>query len=211
LSDKVKKELREAVEIHIFDEEMGEKDEKYTILHKVEEAEYDVFVFEWIDLKEGNKQSKVDFQRNVIHFFLKNELGIDSIVLHDDSGAPFLKNSKKFISISHSENLFAVQLSDVDRVGVDVQVKKDNIYRGRGYFINDLEEQNFEMTSEELQLIWSAKESVYKYKKGAVEHYREGISVLEIRSDSIFVELNHYEKITCLFLSEEKYKVVYVI
>jgi len=192
---------------------MDEKDEKYTILHHVEETENDVlvFVFEWIDLTYKKQCSKVEFQRNVIRFFLKNELGIDSEVLHHTTGAPFLKKNKKFISISHSENLFAIHMSTIDRVGIDVQVLKDNIHRGRGYFINEFEENNFEMSTEELQLIWSAKESAFKMKKGAVEHYREDISIHEIKNKSIAVEINHKEKITCSFLSEEKYKVVYVI
>ncbi len=189
---------------------MQNNSKKYNVLHQVRKNESSIYIFEWLQNETQGREEKVTFQRQVIQFFLKNELGINNRVMHHSSGAPFLEKSNYFISISHSENIFALQISSKDEVGIDVQVTKGNIYRGRGYFVNDFEENNFTLNDKELYLIWSAKEAVYKLKKGKISQYREEILVKKIGENEITVCVGA-EKITCSYWQSANFIMVFVL
>ncbi len=191
---------------------MGGKKNKYRIKHHISLKENggEVFVFEWLEKEDVCKKNKTQFQRNTLQYFLKNEVGIDSQIAHYDSGAPYLVHSKKHISISHSGNLFALQISSKDAVGVDVQLFKTGLSRGYSYFVNEQEEKLHELSNLNLHLIWCAKESIYKFKKGEVKLYREDISVVEIKDDFLRVVLKTGKKIKCQFIVQNNYLMVYV-
>ncbi len=184
---------------------------KYTLHHHIslKENRGDVFVFEWIGDDDVQQKNKGQFQRDVIRFFLKNELNIESEIAYHKSGAPFLKDSNLFISISHSGFFFAVQLSVVDCVGVDIQVFKSLISRGYSYFVNEQEEIKHELNELNLHLIWCAKECVYKLKKGKIKNYREDISIVEIESDLITVGV-YTKEIKCRYILERDLVLVFV-
>lgn len=161
------------------------------------------------DDKKG--RGKVEFQREVIHNFLCEVLeNSDFEIIRDESGAPYFNSeTMPFLSISHSGNWFAVQLCEKDKVGVDIQIMKPDIERGMRYFVNKREEEVLELTNFNLNLIWAAKEAVYKFKRGNLEFYKEAMTVIGIDNGTLTVEIDD-EKVECAFLTEDDFVLVYV-
>lgn len=157
-------------------------------------------------------RNKVDFQREVIHNCLCDILeASDFEIFRNENGAPYFNDeSMPFLSISHSNNWFAVQLCEEDRVGVDIQVIKSDIEKGMRYFVNEREEERLELNNLNLNIIWAAKEAVYKYKRGYLEFYKEAMTVVEIEKDFLFVEVGN-EKVKCAYLIEEDFVLVFVV
>ena len=158
----------------------------------------------------NSEMTKADLQRKIT-------LGCTQILLNDSvkighlpSGAPVLSGIEMEISISHSNDLYAIYLSKLDEVGVDVQVIREKIYNGRSYFVNDSEESQFEMNSKNLHLIWSAKEAIYKLRKGEIDQYKESITVKEIGDDHLLVTIEN-EEVKCGYTYSEEYVLVFTL
>ncbi|HEY4797900.1 MAG TPA: 4'-phosphopantetheinyl transferase superfamily protein [Bacteroidia bacterium] len=85
-------------------------------------------------------------------------------IFYDEHNKPFLKGSKKNISISHSHGLLAVLLDD-DETGIDIELLKPGILRIKEKFMSEKELQSLkrEHLEEQLTLYWCVKESLYKY------------------------------------------------
>ena len=131
---------------------------------------------------------------------------------HAESGAPFLKKYPELeISLSHSTNWYAFQISNTKNVGVDIQVfRKNGLYKGRSYFVNEQEEKTIELTDENLHVIWAVKEAVYKYKKGLVAQYKESITVLTIGKNCVSVTVDG-EVLECGVEISEDHVLVYTV
>lgn len=87
----------------------------------------------------------------------------DVRIIYDGYNKPFLENSKKHISISHSHDLLAVIL-DERETGIDIELLKTKIVRIKEKFMSaaelkSLQRENFH---EQLTVCWCAKESLYK-------------------------------------------------
>ncbi len=99
--------------------------------------------------------------RILLHSLLENK---DEIVYPDSTGRPFLKNSKKNISISHSLDFAVVIVSD-KKIGIDIEQTNRNIDRVAKRFLHP-SEQEFISKQENQQnakiLFWSAKEAIFK-------------------------------------------------
>ena len=154
---------------------------------------------------------KTEHQRMVVARCLSKILKQNHVnIEHRDSGAPYLPEyPDQFISISHSKNWYAIQLSKVDEVGIDIQLIKENIHEGRSYFINTQEESSLDLNYLNLNLIWSAKEALYKFMKGEVEQYKESITVLKIDENEIVGSVGS-EIISCGYLRLGDTVLVYV-
>ena len=137
-------------------------------------------------------------QRMFVRRCLSEILNQDNVNLeHLDNGAPYLPEyPDQYISISHSKEWYAIQLSKVDEVGVDIQLIKENIFEGRSYFVNREEKENIDLTNLNLNLIWSTKEALYKLKKGEVDHYKDSITVIKIEESYIIARVDA-EIISC--------------
>ena len=87
------------------------------------------------------------------------ELTID----YDLKGKPFL-NKQKGISISHSNEIVAIAISNEIVFGIDVQFKTDKVFKIQSKFLSEMESKFIEKKNdlESLIKVWSAKESVYK-------------------------------------------------
>ena len=84
-------------------------------------------------------------------------------IIYDEHNKPFLKDSDKHISISHSHNLLIVIL-DEHETGIDIEFITTKILRIKEKFMSDeelnsLQKENLE---EQLTVFWCAKESLYK-------------------------------------------------
>ena len=87
-------------------------------------------------------------------------------ILYDDIGAPQTDIGKK-ISLSHSHEMIAVTLSPKNEVGIDIQYYSPKIFRIRGKYCSEKELKFAEEFDENrvLQVLWSAKEAMYKFLK----------------------------------------------
>ena len=110
------------------------------------------------------RQDNVHHQRFAVGCLLKELFGIDSVLKHLPSGAPYLEKDGKPlppISISHCKGMGAVSSGDVV-TGVDVETISDRVLRVRERVFSN-EELRFIGTSVKLHtLAWTAKEAIFK-------------------------------------------------
>ncbi|HSF46280.1 MAG TPA: 4'-phosphopantetheinyl transferase superfamily protein [Chitinophagaceae bacterium] len=116
-----------------------------------------------------------------------------------DTRKPFLHNEQYHFSISHSGDYAAAIVSTNERVGVDVELYSSKVMKVLHKFLS-LEEQELingkNRAPYELEtLMWSAKESVFKwYGNGGVD-FREHIHLLDLVEN---------ERLTVTFTGEPK-------
>ena len=93
---------------------------------------------------------------------LKNE-DSDLTIDYDSKGKPFL-NKQKGISISHSNEIVAICISNEIGFGIDIQYKTDKIFKVKSKFLSKKEGKFLGKTDnmEFLIKVWSAKESIFK-------------------------------------------------
>ncbi|WP_221393144.1 4'-phosphopantetheinyl transferase superfamily protein [Dyadobacter sp. NIV53] len=85
-------------------------------------------------------------------------------VYYDQEGKPYLDENKFQISMSHSGEYACVYAHEIKPVGVDVQKLKPGIQKGLDFFINETERGWIDAEDNlMLHIIWSVKESVFKY------------------------------------------------
>ncbi len=88
----------------------------------------------------------------------------------DEHGKPYLVNSSKHISLSHSYDYAAVIISDGKKVGVDIELIKHKIKTIKHKFLSDVElaQKQIGDNTNGLYVCWCAKEAIYKWhgKKG---------------------------------------------
>lgn len=80
------------------------------------------------------------------------------LINYNKDGCPYLTNDYS-ISISHTIEYVSVIISLTDRVGVDVEMKREKIERIAHKFVRDDEKCD---NVEEMTLTWCAKETMYK-------------------------------------------------
>lgn len=153
--------------------------------------------------------SKGMFQRNNVLDFLRLEFDDDNLIVeHDELGAPYLIGRKEQVSISHSGNVYAVQIRTMNHVGVDVQVYKNDIDKGTFYFVNEEEAGSLVLSKENLHIIWAAKEATFKLLKGNVVRYKEDLIIVSI-NESI-AKVKHFGVIyTFKFSLEDDFILIY--
>ena len=93
---------------------------------------------------------------------LSNE-NSDYIITYDLDGKPIL-NSEFNISISHSNEIAALVVSNKKIIGLDVQFKESKILNIQNKFLNEFEKINIghDPSIDILTMIWTSKESIYK-------------------------------------------------
>ena len=100
---------------------------------------------------------------------LFNDFPLEEILIAD-TRKPFLENERYHFSISHCGNFAAAIISSEHRVGVDIEMVTPRIVSISNKFLNENEKrllQNWEQISQlHLELttvLWSAKESIFKW------------------------------------------------
>ena len=118
------------------------------------------------------------------------ELNID----YDSKGKPFL-NKQKGISISHSNEMVAIAISNETHFGIDIQHKTDKIFKIKSKFLSKKEGKFLGKTDnmEFLIKVWSAKESIFKALG------KEGVSFLndieiDTSNDKDLFRAGYYKK-----------------
>lgn len=98
----------------------------------------------------------------VVHVLVQVITGKFQLVKHRDTGAPYLEEGSRHLSISHTRNYVAVCISEMP-VGIDVEVITPRANKLRKRFMSP--DEGFMDTAHsevEATLIWSAKESLFK-------------------------------------------------
>ena len=140
--------------------------------------------------RKGNK-SKEYFL--AVRKLIKNE-DPEIIIKYDLNGKPYL-NIQKGISISHSNKLVAICISNEIDFGIDVQYKTNKILSIQNKFLSYNEKKNLGYTNslESLIKLWSAKESIYKAlgKKGI--SFSNDLEI-DIKKNKDLFKVGYYKK-----------------
>ena len=103
-------------------------------------------------------------------------------ILIADTRKPYLPDEKYHFSISHFGNYAAAIVSSSNRVGVDVEKASPTIEKIRNKFLSDNESaiafEGIEKSGHRLRqltLLWSAKESIFKWYSLGKVNFREHI------------------------------------
>ena len=138
---------------------------------------------------------------------LTSHLKTPSVIIdHNSNGQPLLDGFH--ISISHTNGYACVLLSTQKVVAIDIEYRSDRIERIRSKFLRSDEA----FTSiEDLLLVWSAKETLYKYFSEDDLMYNE--MKVESISDSFLsmINLKTNEKKMVSYLSTPDYVLTYLV
>ena len=149
---------------------------------KIEETKEDLK--EQVELDPAEEDQYASFKSEVrkkqwlsYRILLKEMLSPDPPFLeYDTNGKPRLRNSRLFLSISHSGDYSAVITSKTCPVGIDIERLKDRIHRIKDKFLTLEEDQKIGEANrlEKLYVAWGAKEAVYKiYGRPEVDFQRD--------------------------------------
>ncbi len=105
-----------------------------------------------------------------------------------DTRKPFLPGDQYHFSISHCGDYAAAIVSKNSRVGIDIEIPVDKIARIKDKFLNDDEQEKWVISNELLvsqeknillTLLWSCKESVFKWYGDGQVDFREHINLID--------------------------------
>ena len=128
------------------------------------------------------------------------------IIDHNSNGQPLLEGF--YISISHTNSYACVLLSTQKVVAIDIEYRSDRIERIRSKFLRSDE---LFTSIEDLLLVWSAKETLYKYFSEDDLMYNE-MKVESISASSLsMINLETNEKKLVSYLSTPDYVLTYLV
>lgn len=106
----------------------------------------------------NNENRKIEFVQS--RLLLREILGTNyKEVSYEKSGKPIMDGT--FISISHSKSYVAVIVSKTHSVAVDIEEFRQQVFRITEKFVRAEESKEFS-SLEDLILLWSAKETLFK-------------------------------------------------
>jgi len=124
---------------------------------------------------------------------LKNE-NPELSIKYDLNGKPHL-NNQKGISISHSNEIVAVGISNEIDFGIDIQHKTDKIFKIKNKFLS-INESKFMGKTDDLELLiklWSAKESIFKALSKEGVSFSNDLEIDTINDKDLF-RAGYYKK-----------------
>ena len=101
-----------------------------------------------------------------------------------DTKKPYLPNEEYHFSISHCGNMAAAIVSKDKRVGVDIEHFTDKVFKIQHKFLNEGESgmlNSFKENEEKrklLTLLWSTKETVYKWWSFGNVNFKQDIQII---------------------------------
>ncbi len=113
-------------------------------------------------------------------------------IVHLENGQPLIENIPQLnISISHSKQWISIYISEDYAVGIDIEESNEKLKFIHNQFINEREKNLFDTNNlESLQLIWSAKEAIYKYFAGEFSFLEKQVSIENIDFDEQKIKAN---------------------
>ena len=124
---------------------------------------------------------------------LKNEHP-ELVINYDLNGKPHL-NNQKGISISHSNEIVAIGISNEIDFGIDIQYKTDKIFKIKNKFLSKNESKFLGKTDdiELLTKLWSAKESIFKALGKEGVSFSNDLEINTINNKDLF-RAGYYKK-----------------
>lgn len=113
--------------------------------------------------------------------------GITLPILYKENGEPYLEDSDKFISITHSFPFAGLAISN-KKNGIDIERIQPKILALRDKFINEYEKSWLYKEIEELEfltIIWAIKESLYKLHASKYWSLKKHYEVSPFRLDQL--------------------------
>ena len=109
----------------------------------------------------GNKTRRLQWLaiRNLLKMFHPS-----GILEYSLTGKPYLADNMENISVSHTGKYAAISLNKSGATGIDIEAINNRILKIEGRFVNEMEKNYLttEMRVEQLCMIWSAKEVLFK-------------------------------------------------
>lgn len=108
-----------------------------------------------------------------------------------DTRKPFLENDAYHFSISHCGDFAAAIVSSDKRVGVDVEIFSEKIWRVKDKFINKIENVNISRFAPDnhlgkyITLMWSCKESIFKWYGNGQLDFKKHMQMQAIHYDEL--------------------------
>jgi len=131
--------------------------------------------------------------------WLKNKYNPEFEITYLENGRPILKNSSKFISISHSKNFIAFAAAPYP-IGIDIEECQERVIRVKDRFLNESEKKIINQNSiTELTQAWCVKEALFKLNKD------DGI---EFKTNLIIQTWDDYTNIAAKMLENSSWKLV---
>ena len=128
-------------------------------------------------------ETRQAFEARVLHEMMEVIIGNVEID-HEPNGAPFIKKRPDLhLSISHSHNWFAIYISEIQAVGIDIEIDSLQIEKTKKYFLTKSEIERLQPNNQVLKTCWGIKESVIKLLKGNVKSLMNDIEILTIKED----------------------------
>jgi 4'-phosphopantetheinyl transferase EntD len=167
------------------------------IVFKIEES--NEFFIQNIDFTEHDKSELnsikyAEKQRQWLasRYLLKNATNVNRTlyVKKSDLGKPHFTNHEAHFSITHSKDYVAIIYSENDLVAIDIEKIQTKISRIKAKFLHPSDfEQGDNM--ENLTIIWSAKEAIYKYfHTKDIYSFKEHIAITNIHENSLTARIN---------------------
>ena len=102
------------------------------------------------------------------------------LIVYNADRKPFLSDNSYNISISHSNNLTSVLVSNSQKVGIDLEFMSHKIHNISHKFINDDEVITSDSQNERLHLYihWCAKEALYKICDKQDINFKQNLTIV---------------------------------
>jgi len=166
-------------------------------------------IFEMKSLDELKGKDKISYQRSVIIHKIESIFNQKTELGHLECGAPIFKGLEHLsISISHSPPFFGIQIRE-EASGIDVQKIKVDIDKGRRFFVME-EEENLISSHIDTNIIWSAKEALYKSVLGDVVDYKRSIQVLSFTDENLIGKVNG-KRVECKLFKHHDFVSVFLV
>lgn len=134
-------------------------------------------------VKSDKRACEILAERLIIH----QALGSNALLCHTEEGAPYIKDNPIHISITHSQNIVCIALSQYCPLGIDIELGIDKILRVRDKFLNNGEQEHIaDNDSAKSRLAWCAKEAIYKAASVKGIDFKEDITLNDDISSGIF-------------------------
>lgn len=168
-------------------------------------------LYVWYVEREGSDPStrgvaKADWQRREVGARLQAE-GYTEPVIRKPSGQPLLPN--RALSISHAGGWFAVLVAQ-HAAGVDIQPHRRSLEASLDFFLSEAERALLS-NERDAYLAWSAKEAFFKYVAGALDSYRNDMTITQVDRERSALWLSHAGQDHALrWLQNDLYTLAYI-
>ncbi len=142
-----------------------------------------------------NEKRKIEWL--LIRWLLQQEIGRDVVIGYEDSGKPYLVDSKFKISISHSKEFVALMISK-QQVGVDIESISQRVLKVKDKYLTAKELSFFKDDNllEYSTIAWAAKEALFKISPIQAFDFKKDILIypFKLSESGVFKgEVNKYD------------------